>query len=157
MQKLSLGFKLLSFVLLVSVGDAQGMEVIEIIPSLCKPLSSIFSSLSSLLPSSYTNQKSEKLNTQRLKANKNDFEQALDSLKNDSWAEKAHLSVLSTLRNQDYDLTYFKANAHVILVNATRNPINFLFYCYYQKYHNDWDRTDIDFLVEPKHEDLFNS
>ncbi len=152
MKKLYLGFKLLSFILLVSAGNAQGMEII---PSFFKPLSNIFSSLSSPCISSSTNHKSKKANTKKLKTNKNNFEQALNSLKNDGLAEKARLSVVSTLYSEDYDLCYFNSNAKRILTRVENNPNSFLLYCYYQKFHDNWDRDDIDFLITPKHADLF--
>lgn len=154
-MQLRIGFKSLFFILIVNTSAIHSMEII---PTLCQPLSGIFGALSSFLPSS---PKSKKPRKSKLKKNKDNFEQVLETLKDDTLPKemtaikgKKFLSVVSMARGQDYDLSLFSHHIKPLLVTASNNPNNFLLYCYYQKHHDDWDRTDINYLITPEHVEL---
>lgn len=145
-------FRSLFFILIINVGVTQGMEIV---PSLCQPLADVFGALSSFFPLSSHKQKSKKPHNQKLIKIKNDFEQVINTFKNDTGLlEKTKLSMLSTLSNENYDHYFFNAKVKPLLVKATNDSTSFLLYCYYQKNHDDWDRTDIDYLIKPEHAEL---
>lgn len=162
MHKLYLGFQSLPFIILTSGGTTQCMERIEPFSSLCSHFSSLFTGQA---PSKQ--EAIPELSTKKtaITKEKNDFEQKLNTLKNknflnaDTFIEETKqnikFSLLSTMLSQDYDHCLFQHHLRPLLCVVNANSTNFLLYCYYRKYHDDFERGSMEELA--LHKKLLNA
>ncbi len=138
-QKSVFSFRAMSFIFSISFVSAQGMEA-----EVYEYCSSTFASLYFYIPSFFSQSPKESQRIKDIRKNKNDFEKELqlsNLFKGLSPNVIAGYHALGS-GNPEYDIFNSSLRSPIAI-----SPINFLRYCYYQKFHNDKSKEDIQKLA----------